>query len=207
MQQTATPPVVNLVDDDQSFVRALERLLAAEGHVVQTFASGPEFLEHRQPEARGCLVMDLQLPGAHGLELQAALKAGANPLPVIFISAHASVDVAVHAMKEGAEDFLTIPVNKSELSAAVRSALAHDAEMFARRMRQNEIRERFASLTPRECEVLDQVIAGNLNKEIASKLNISERTIKAHRAHLMEKLHAHSPAELGCIAMQMAEQV
>lgn len=202
-EATAIAPVVNVVDNDPSLLRALARLLAAEGHVVQTFASATEFLERHRPEARGCLVTDLQLPGTDGLELQTALKAGANPLPIIFLSANATIDAAVHAMKEGAEDFLTIPVKKSELSAAVRSALAHDAEMFARRMRQSEIRHNFASLTSREREVLDQIVAGNLNKEIASNLNNSERTVKAHRAHIMEKLRAHSPAELGSIARQM----
>ena len=200
------PPVVHLVDDDAAFLRALARLLTAEGHVVQSFASATEFLEGREPEARGCLVTELEMPGTNGLELQAAVKAEANPLAVIFLSAQGSIETAVHAMKEGAVDFLTKPCRKANLLAAIQRALAHDLEAYAKRRQEREIRARVASLTPREREVLEQVVAGNLNKEIASSLGISERTIKAHRAHIMEKLAARSAAELGSFARRMEER-
>lgn len=197
-------PVVHLVDGDSSSLRTLARLLAADGHAVQTFQSATDFLEHRQPDARGCLVTALEMPGKSGLELQTALKAQANPLPVIFLTGHGTIEASVHAMKEGAVDFLTKPVKERRLSEAVREALTRDAEMFAARMREAELRARFASLTRRERQVLDRIVAGELNKEIATSLGTTERTVKAHRAHIMAKVQAHSAAELGNLARQLS---
>jgi FixJ family two-component response regulator len=191
-----------VVDDDASTLRALSRLLAVTGHVVQTFASATDFLARHLPTDRGCVVADLRMPGPSGLDLQSALARSRNPLPVIFLTGHGDIPTSVHAMKDGAEDFLTKPVRKDDLLAAVKRALARDAEAFERRARQGELQRRFELLTPREREVLTHVIAGKLNKEIAAGLGAAERTIKAHRASIMEKLQAQSPAELGRLAQE-----
>jgi FixJ family two-component response regulator len=193
---------VFVVDDDASTLRALSRLLAVTGHAVQTFASATDFLARHVPTDRGCVVADLRMPGISGLDLQSALAHGGNPLPVIFLTGHGDIPTSVHAMKDGAEDFLTKPVRKDDLLAAVKRALARDAEAFERRARQGELRQRFELLTPREQEVLTHVIAGKLNKEIAAGLGAAERTIKAHRASIMEKLQVQSPAELGRLAQE-----
>jgi FixJ family two-component response regulator len=203
MNRSDNLPVVHLVDDDPSLLRALTRLLTASDYAVQTFASAKEFLERRQPERRGCLVIDLRMPGINGLELQAALAGDPNPLPVIFLTGHGNIAASVHAMKSGAEDFLTKPLQKEDLLRAVRQALEHDVERFARREYRRELQERFDLLTPREREVLEQIVAGRLNKEIATRLDASERTIKAHRASIMEKMHVHSPAELGYLMQKL----
>ncbi len=202
MSMPAIKSIVYLVDDDASMLRALSRLLAVAGHAVQTFASATDFLGRHLPTDRGCVVADLRMPGISGLDLQSALANSGNPLPVIFLTGHGDIPTSVHAMKDGAEDFLTKPVRKDDLLAAVKRALARDAEAFERRARQGELRRRFELLTPREQEVLTHVIAGKLNKEIAADLGAAERTIKAHRASIMEKLHAQSPAELGRLAQK-----
>jgi two-component system, LuxR family, response regulator FixJ len=197
-------PLVFVVDDNPSMLRALSRLLTVAGHAVRTFASATEFLGQHQPTDRGCVVTDLRMPGPSGLDLQSALTRSGNPLPVIFLTGHGDIPTSVHAMKRGAEDFLTKPVRKEALLAAVQRALARDAEAVERLAHQRELQRRFELLTPREREVLTQILAGKLNKEIAADLGATERTIKSHRASIMEKTLAQSPADLGRLAQEAA---
>jgi FixJ family two-component response regulator len=195
-------PTVYLVDDDASMLRALSRLLTLAGHAVQGFASATEFLARHQPQNRGCVVADLRMPGVGGLELQSALERSNNPLPVIFLTGHGDIPTSVDAMKHGAEDFLTKPVQKEKLLATVERALANDAAAFAQQAHRRELQRQFALLTAREREVITRVIAGKLNKEIAAELGAAESTIKAHRASIMEKLQVHSPVELGRLTQE-----
>jgi len=203
MSQPAANPVVYVVDDDASMLRALCRLFTLTDYPVESFASAADFLARHQPTNRGCVVADLQMPGTSGLELQAALARSGNPLPVIFLTGHGDIPTSVQAMKFGAEDFLTKPPRKEALLAAVKRALARDAAAFEKQVKQRKLQQQFASLTPREREVLEQVIAGKLNKEIAATLAAAEGTIKAHRASIMEKLQVGSPAELGRVTQEL----
>jgi RNA polymerase sigma factor (sigma-70 family) len=203
MSEPAVKPTVYAVDDDPSILRALSRLLTLTGHAVQTFASATDFLAQHQSMNRGCVVADLRMPGPSGLDLQSALARSGNPLPVVFLTGHGDIPTSVHAMKGGAEDFLTKPPRKEDLLAAVERALARDAAAFEQQAHQRELRQRFESLTPREREVLTHVVAGKLNKEIAADLGAAEGTIKAHRASIMEKLQVHSPTELGRITQEL----
>ncbi|MEZ0299199.1 MAG: response regulator transcription factor, partial [Candidatus Methylacidiphilales bacterium] len=189
--------IVHIVDDDESFSRATARSLKASGYTVELYVSATDFLARRQHEARGCVLADLQMPGPSGLELQTALATADNPLPVIFLTGTGDIPSTVIALKGGAEDFLTKPVLLADLVNAVDRALARDEQAAARRTREAAMRERFQRLTARETEVLRHVIAGRLNKEIGDRLSATERTIKAHRAAIMDKLGAGSPAELG----------
>ena len=196
-------PAIHLIDDDPSFNRAVARLLTVAGFGVKKFTSAAGFLAQHRDESRGCVLVDLRMPEMSGIELQAALAKTPNPLPVIFLTGHGDIPTSVQAIKSGAEDFLTKPVQKEPLLAAVQRALVRDEKMVARRERQRDLRQRFASLTPREAEVLVHVIAGKLNKETAGALDTTERTIKAHRASIMEKMQAGSPAELGRMAQEL----
>jgi FixJ family two-component response regulator len=200
MSGAGEKPVVYVVDDDASFRRGVSRLLALSGHEVRGFASGSEFLALHESAARGCLIVDLKMPGVSGMELQAALVRAGSALPVIFLTGHGDIPTSVHAIKGGAEDFLTKPVQKDALLAAVARAVARNGEELERRGSEAELRQRFARLSPREREVLDQVLAGRMNKEIAVVLGAGERTIKAHRAQIMQKTGAQSPADLGRMA-------
>jgi FixJ family two-component response regulator len=196
-------PTVYIVDDDASMLRALSRLLTLAGYAVQAFPSAPELLASHQPSHRGCVIADLRMLPMNGLELQAALARSGNPLPIIFLTAHGDIPTSVQAMKGGAEDFLTKPVQKEKLLAAVERALATDAASFEQDGRRRELQRRFDRLTTREREVLALVTAGKLNKEIAAELGAAESTIKMHRVSIMEKLAVHSPAELGGIAQEL----
>jgi two-component system, LuxR family, response regulator FixJ len=191
------------VDDDTSMLRALSRLLTAAGYVVQSFSFATEFLAQHRSENRGCVVADMRMPVISGLELQSALMRSSNPLPVIFLTGHGDIPTSVHAMKGGAEDFLTKPVQKEKLLAAVQRALAHDAAAFEQHAHQRKLQRHFEMLTPREREVLAQITAGKLNKEIAADLGAAESTIKAHRASIMEKLQVQTPTELGRITHEL----
>jgi len=193
---------VYVVDDDDSMLRALARLLTLAGYTVQAFASATEFLARHQTQNRGCVVADLRMPVVSGLELQSALARSGNPLPVIFLTAHGDIPTSVHAMKRGAEDFLTKPVKKEKLLAAVQRALSNDAAANAQHAHRRELQRQFELLTERELEVLAQVTVGKLNKEIAAALGTAEGTIKAHRASIMEKLRVQSPAELGRLTQE-----
>jgi len=192
----SSTPLVRIVDDDASFRTALARLLRAAGFAVQAFASAEEFLAGPAREVPGCVLVDLQMPGLSGLDLQHALAQDGRGLPVIFLSGHGDIPTTVHAMRRGAEDFLTKSAPKEELLAAVHRALARDARERAERARRDAVRARFAALTPREREVLQHVVQGQLNKQIAFDLGIHERTVKAHRTAITTKLGVSSVAEL-----------
>ena len=190
------PPTVFLVDDEALVRKAVGRLLRAVGFEVAAFASPGEFLVAHDPAAPGCLVLDMAMPGLNGLELQQALAARGSTLPIIFLTGRADVPMCAQAMKRGAADFLTKPVNDTDLLAAIRRALEHDRHARETRAELDNIRARIASLTPREREVLKHVVAGQLNKQIASNLGTVENTIKVHRGRVMEKMRVASVAEL-----------
>jgi FixJ family two-component response regulator len=195
--------VVHLVDDDASLRSALQRLLTAAGYRVQAYASAGEFLLEPPADAPGCLLLDLHMPGPSGLELQEALERHGIRLPVIFLTGHGDLTTGIRAMKSGAVDFLTKPVERKPLLAAIERALETDAAQRAARAADENLRTRFALLTARERDVFDLVVAGRLNKQIADALGIAERTVKAQRAQVMAKLGAANAAELGRIAAQL----
>lgn len=199
---SATVPIVHIVDDDSSFLRAASRFLRASGFVVNTFESAAELFAKRDQEATGCVVADLLMPGMNGLELQLALARTRNPLPIIFLTANADIPTSVNAMRSGAEDFLTKTASESELIDAIRRALARDVRERAIRLRRNEVRGRLETLTQRECEVLKHVVRGQLNKQIADDLGINERTVKHHRKAINTKLGVSSVAELTQLALE-----
>lgn len=187
---------VFLVDDDDGLRRATARLLNANGFDVRSFASADEFLQAFDPAAPGCLLLDLRMPGKSGLELQQSLAARGQPPPIVFLTGHADVPTSVLAMKQGAIDFLEKPVAESALLAALERALALDAEQRRGRGELAALERRYASLTPREREVLAEMLAGQLNKQAAYSLGIAERTVKLHRSRVMEKMGADSIPEL-----------
>jgi FixJ family two-component response regulator len=196
-------PLIHVVDDDESLRTAVLRLLSAAGFEACGYSSTGDFLLHPLPDRPGCLLLDVRMPGPSGLDLQAALKQQGIMLPVIFLTGHADVSSSVRAMKAGAVDFLTKPVKRDILLDALRRALELDALLRAARDEADRLRGRFASLTPREREVFDLIIAGRLNKQIAEVLGIAERTVKLQRAQVMAKLGAGSAAELGRLAEQL----
>jgi FixJ family two-component response regulator len=198
--------VVHLVDDDESLRSALQRLLTAAGYRVRTYASAGEFLLEPPVDAPGCLLLDLHMPGPSGLDLQDALKRHGVRLPVIFLTGHGDLPTGVRAMKAGAVDFLTKPVERDTLFAAVAQAIEADAAQRAARSNHSDLQGRYAQLTAREREVLELIVAGKLNKQIAGDLGIAERTVKAQRAQVMAKLGATNAAELGSIAAQLRER-
>ena len=187
---------VFIVDDDASFLAAVSRLLRAAGFDVRTFPSAKDFLDAFPPDAQGCVIADLKMPGVSGLDLQNTLSKGYNPMPVIFLTGHGDIPTSVEAMRHGAEDFLTKRASKEALLDAVKRALARDARARDERERRRELRARFDALTPREREVLAHVLQGKLNKQTAFDLRITDRTVKFHRRSLMEKLKVDSVAEL-----------
>jgi FixJ family two-component response regulator len=189
-------PTIFVVDDDPSFLNAVSRLLRATGHSVKTFPSASEFLESLPAPGPGCVVADVQMPGLSGLDLQAALAKTPNPLPVLFLTGHGDIPTSVHAMRQGAEDFLTKRAPKEALLDAVSRALARDARERAERTRVQGLRARFEALTERDHEVLRHVLRGQLNKQIAADLGIDERSVKRHRTSIMAKLRVQSVAEL-----------
>jgi FixJ family two-component response regulator len=182
---------------------ALLRLLNAAGFEARGYASAGDFLLHPLPERPGCVLLDMRMPGPSGLDLQTALQRQGIALPVVFLTGHADVASSVRAMKAGAVDFLTKPVERHSLLDAIQRALTRDASERASREDADRLRARFASLTPRERDVFDCIVAGKLNKQIADELEIAERTVKLQRAHVMEKLGAASAAELGRLAEQL----
>jgi two-component system response regulator FixJ len=202
MTNGSSPPTVFVVDDDASFRRAVSRLLRAAGHQVRVFSSGSEFVESLPATGPGCVVADLQMPGLDGLELQAALAGSDNPLPVLFLTGHGDIPTSVHAMRLGAEDFLTKRAPRGALLDAVSRALARDARERAGRARVQEARARFETLTKREREVLEHVLRGQLNKQIAGDLGIHERTVKLHRTAITTKVGVQSVAELTQLWME-----
>jgi FixJ family two-component response regulator len=201
---TERGPIVHVVDDDDSVRTGVVRLLQAAGYEARGYASAGEFLLGRSDRnAPGCVVLDVRLPGPSGLDLQEALARLAVPLPIVFLTGHGDIPMSVRAIKGGAVDFLTKPVSRDTLLAAVRTALARDAETRAARARVHALHARYETLTPREREVFAGVVGGRLNKQIAAELGTAERTVKAHRAQVMDKMQVASVAELVHIADQL----
>jgi FixJ family two-component response regulator len=193
---TEADPTVFVVDDDPSVRRSTERLVRSMGFNVQTFATAKEFTERARVERPSCLVLDVHLPGPSGLDLQQELVQAGVQIPIIFITGRGSIPMSVRAMKAGAVEFLTKPTRSHALLAAIRAAIERDRVSDQARRQLDALRERYARLTAREREVMTLVVAGHLNKQIASEVATTERTIKFHRAHVMEKMEAESVAEL-----------
>jgi FixJ family two-component response regulator len=195
-------PVVFVVDDDAAARDAMESLLQSVGLRVETFSSAAEFLERGASEGPCCLVLDVRLPGMSGIELQRSLTIAGAKLPIIFITGHGDIPMSVEAMKAGAMEFLTKPFRGQELLDAIHKAIEHNRTARQDEARLAELRGRMDALTPREREVMQRVIAGLLNKQIAAELGASERTIKNHRASVMRKMRAESLPDL----VRMAEK-
>jgi FixJ family two-component response regulator len=187
---------VFLVDDDAGVLKGLSRLLRARGYDVQAFSSSQAFLAGHDALIPGCAVLDVSMPGLDGLELQQALSSGGSQRPVIFLTGKGDIPTSVRAMRAGAIDFLTKPVDDDDLLAAIARAVKHDADTRHASAELDSINARFAILTPREREVMTHVIAGRLNKQIAGDLGTVEKTIKVHRGRVMEKLGVRSVADL-----------
>jgi FixJ family two-component response regulator len=202
-----TTPVIHIVDDDTSMREALARLLGAHGFKVSQYASAGDFLLAWPVAEPGCLLLDVRMPGPSGLDLQLALAQRSDSPPVIFLTGFGDIPMSVMAIQRGAVDFLTKPVDQAALLAAVQAALRRDAQRRAENQRHREVQESFASLTTRERAVFAQVAEGRLNKQIAASLSTCERTVKAHRAHVMQKMHASSVAELVHLAIELEPQV
>jgi len=196
MSTTEPAPLVYVVDDDPDVLKAIERLLDSEGLAVAAFSSPQQFLERHDRNAPGCLVLDLAMPGLSGLELQGMLEQQASRLPIIFLTGRGDIATSVRAMKRGAADFLTKPVGDAELIAAIREALAKDQVLRRARMERERAAKCLATLTERERQVLEKIVAGKLNKEIAAELGTVEKTIKFHRGNLMRKMGVRVVADL-----------
>ena len=192
----ASAATVHLVEDDDSVRRALGRLIEAAGHRVENHASAEDFLVSWDPAARGCAVVDLTLPGVDGLRLQSRIEAESAGFPVVFLTGTGSIEKSVAAMKGGAVDFLTKPVDGARLLAAIEAALSREAEGHEDRVAGRRFEENLARLTPREAEVLDCVVEGLLNKQIADRLGMAEKTVKIHRGRVMQKLGARTLGQL-----------
>jgi len=193
-------PTVFIVDDDLSVLKGLSRLLRSARLNPVTFASPEEFLDRHDPHAPGCLVLDVAMPGLDGLQLQQALIAKGSEIPIIFLTGQGDIPTSVQAMKGGAVDFLTKPVHDDCLLAAIRAAIEKDRQQRQAGAEVAEIRQRLATLTPREREVLEHVISGQLNKQTAAELGTVEKTIKVHRARMLAKMKVQSVAELVWLA-------
>ena len=198
-----TPPIVYVVDDEPAVSISLKRLLRSVGLEARTYASAQEFLRSERPDAPGCLILDVRLPGLSGLDLQQELTAEKIDLPVIFITGHGDIPMSVRAMKAGAVEFLTKPFREQDLLEAIQRGIEQNR---VTRMHNSEMRilqRRYASLTPREREVFPRVTSGLLNKQIAAQLGASEKTIKVHRGQVMQKMKAESLAHL----IEMAQKL
>jgi RNA polymerase sigma factor (sigma-70 family) len=195
---SANSPLVLVVDDDESVRRSLRRLLCSSGYEVRSFATPREFLDgdHGRPDQPRCVVADVMMPGLSGIELQEELAERGIPLPVVFVTGHGDIPMGVRAMREGAVDFLTKPFDERDLLSAVDRAMLQCIEEAGRREDSRRARDALSDLTPREHEVLRYVIAGLLNKQIAARMDISEKTVKVHRGRVMQKAGVESVAQL-----------
>jgi FixJ family two-component response regulator len=200
---TAAAPLVLVVDDDPSVRKSLSRLLASADYAVEAFASAGEFLARGPHPGPCCLVLDVKMPGLTGIQLQEMLAATGRRMSIVFVSGHADVPTSVKAMKAGAVDLLTKPVDVRDLIAAIQRAMTRDEHERASETRLAEVRRRVAMLTARETEVFARVVTGMLNKQIGGALGIGEKTVKVHRARVMEKMQAGSVAEL----VRLADEV
>ncbi|HUK03054.1 MAG TPA: response regulator transcription factor [Steroidobacteraceae bacterium] len=200
------PPVVFIVDDDEAVRNSLRFLLKSVGVATQALASAGEFLESYVPTQAGCLVLDVRMPGMSGLELQQQLNIKGAVIPVIFITGHGDIPMAVEAMRYGAFDFLQKPFRDQDLIDRIQKALAKDAKSRAGLKEHDRIRQRLATLTPREREVLALMTRGKANKVMAAELGVSQRTVEIHRARVMEKSGAASLAQLVRMVMDIAPE-
>jgi len=198
-----TPPIVYVVDDEAAVSISLKRLLRSVGLEARTCASAQEFLRSERPDAPGCLILDVRLPGSSGLDLQQELTAAKIDLPVIFITGHGDIPMSVRAMKAGAVEFLTKPFREQELLEAIERAIQQSRIVRQHHAVMRVLQERYALLTPREREVFPRVTRGLPNKQIAGQLGTSEKTIKVHRGQVMQKMKAESLADL----IQMAAKL
>jgi len=196
----AATPIVFIVDDDISVRESLELLIRNEGWHAESFTSAREFLDRPRQLVPSCLLLDIYLPGVNGLDLQKSLAAERKDMPIIFISGHGDVPKTVQAMKAGAVDFLTKPFNEEVLLTSIRQAVECSRRALSNDTEMQELRERYASLTPRERQVMELVVSGLLNKQVGGELGISEITVKAHRGQVMQKMKADSFAALVKIA-------
>lgn len=196
---------VFIVDDDEAVRSSLRLLIRSVGLQAQAFASARDFLDAYDARHPGCLVLDVRMPGMSGLELQQELNQRGATIPVVFITGHGDVPMAVEAMQQGAFDFLQKPFRDQDLLDRVQRAMARDAESRASMAARSEIVTRLASLTPRETEVLRLVTRGKANKVVGAELGVSQRTVEIHRAHVMEKMHAGSLAELVRMVLDVEE--
>jgi FixJ family two-component response regulator len=193
--------VIAVVDDDPSVRQGLQRLIRSVGWKAETFASAQEFLARPPTEAPSCLVLDLQLPDLSGLDLQKRMAEVGLETPIVFLTGHGNIPASVQAMKAGAVEFLTKPVDEQDLLRAIQEAIERDRRTRQQHADMRQLRDRYESLTPREQEVMRQVVSGLLNKQIAAELRITEDTVKFHRGHIMRKMRADSLADL----VRMAE--
>ncbi|MBX5228303.1 response regulator transcription factor [Rhizobium sp. NLR9b] len=188
--------IVYIIDDDASVREGLGDLLRSVGLEVLTFASSQEFLDSKRPDVPGCIILDVRLPGRSGLEFQSMLTSLGIELPVIFISAHSDIPISVRAMKAGAIEFLTKPLREQELLDAAYAGIERDCARRQEVALIAELRSRYDSLTPREREIMNLVVAGSVNKQIAAQVGLSEVTVKVHRGHVMRKMQARSLVDL-----------
>ncbi|HSB06222.1 MAG TPA: response regulator transcription factor [Thermodesulfobacteriota bacterium] len=189
-------PIIFVVDDDPSVRESTQLMLEGVGFNVKTFPSARDFLNAKLQEGLGCLILDVRMPGISGLDLQEKLVSAKSPLPVIFITGHGTVPMSVRAMKAGAVDFLQKPFEEQDLLDGINRAITRQREERSKKDEADNLQQRLKALTPREYEVFSLLVTGMANKEIAYKLGTSERTVKAHRAQIMEKMNARSFADL-----------
>jgi FixJ family two-component response regulator len=193
-------PIVFIVDDDLSVRRTTERLVRTAGFNVQAFTSAREFLNNPRPDGPACLILDVRMPGLDGMQLQQELAQSGIRIPIIFITGHGDIPMSVRAMKAGAVEFLTKPFRSRSLLEAIHAAIERDRTAHKERLESEELRQRYEQLTAREREVMTLVVAGMLNKQVAGELATTERTIKFHRANIMQKMQVESLADLVRIA-------